>query len=282
MSAQAGRTATVIGGNGFIGRALIRRLEHDGWAVRAAPRDAIWPETHSSLGHVFYCAGLTADFLRDPPATLQAHAGLLSRVLQSAQWDSLVYLSSTRLYDALPPIALAREDGALAIDPRNPRHFYDLTKLTGESLCQVMGATRARVARLSCVYADTADAQGFLPDVLRAVAGTPPGHAVAVASSPHFCRDYVHVADVVQALIDIAVRGTQPVYNVASGANLRNDTLAQWVREHAARRVVFESDRQAPPAPVVDMERFATEFGWQPAPAQQRIVPWLRGLVEMP
>jgi nucleoside-diphosphate-sugar epimerase len=275
--------ATVIGGQGFIGRALVHRLRELGWECWVPDRSVAWPQPDRPLGRVFYCAGMTADYLRDPAATLEAHAGLLSRVLQSTHYESLVYLSSTRLYDGLPSSDdAAREDGGLCINPLDPRHLYDVSKLAGESLCHVIGQGRARVARLSCVYNDETDEDGFLPELLKKVANTRSGEALHIASSPHFCRDYVHVSDVVRALMDIALHGTQPAYNVASGQNLRNQALAAMVQAHSARRIVFDLDRIQPPPAVVSIQRLQVEFGWSPTAVEQRIVPWLQSLPPKP
>ena len=95
------RQATVIGAFGFIGRHLSRHLQRQGFDVHEASRDErSWPD--GSLGHVFYCAGLTADFAQRPHDTVDAHVALLDRVLRQQRFASLVYLSSTRLYDGIP------------------------------------------------------------------------------------------------------------------------------------------------------------------------------------
>ncbi len=270
------RLATVIGGHGFIGAALVRHLRANGWECRVPPRDALWPETGQALGHIFYCAGLTGDYLARAADTVEAHVSLLVRVLQSQAWDSLVYLSSTRLYDSLPPGSLAHETELLPVAPQVSRHLFDLTKLTGESLCLAMGRGRARVARLSCVFEDMADPAGFLPALLRQVAQAPRGAVVPIDSSPQAARDYIHMTDVLRGLVDIAQRGTQSVYNVASGENLSNARLADLVSQYAARQLTFRSSQHLPEPVVVDIRRLEDEFGWRPARPADVITPWLR------
>ena len=274
--------ATVIGGHGFIGSALARQLSQEGWDCWVPEREAVWPNSERPLGHVFYCAGLTADYYQRPAHTVEAHVGLLARVLQSARYTSLVYLSSTRVYDGMATDSttsvLATEDASFCVNPQQPRHFYDLTKLTGESLCLALGAGRARVARLACVYNNASDADGFLPGLLAQVARAPHGGTVQVTSSPHFARDYVHVGDVVRALVDIATHGTASAYNVASGENLRNDELAALMEVHTGRRIAFTLD-QAVPAPVqVSVERLRKAFGWSPHTVAQTLQPWFQSL----
>lgn len=270
--------ATIIGGQGFIGRALASHLCGAGWDCWVPDRTTSWPVSGRSLGLVFYCAGLTADYLSRPADTVEAHVNLLARVLQSDFYESLVYLSSTRLYDGLVSDVAADETLRLSVKPHEPRHLYDLTKLTGESLCYALGRGRARIARLSCVYDSAEDDDGFLPSMLRRVAQAPRGATIQVASSPHFARDYVHVSDVVHALMAIASNASQPTYNVASGENLRNDELANLVKEKSGRLLRFELDQQVPSPVQVSIDRFQQEFGWRPARVQECIGPWLSAL----
>ncbi|MCZ4330204.1 NAD(P)-dependent oxidoreductase [Castellaniella denitrificans] len=269
--------ATILGGHGFIGQALHSRLTHLGWSVWVPERQHLWPEAERALGHVFYCAGLTADYLQRPADTAHAHICLLNQVLQSARYTSLVYLSSTRVYDALAGhVRQATEEMSLPVQPSNPRHLYDLSKLAGEALCHALGAGRARVARLSCVYQETKEATGFLPDLLRLVSSSTT--RIELDSSPYYVRDYIHLDDVLRALIDIAVQGRQATYNVASGANVSNAELAAYIHQVSGKQLHFLQHAQGEPGPVADITRLADEFGWRPEPVQARIYRYLLGL----
>jgi nucleoside-diphosphate-sugar epimerase len=269
------RSATVIGAHGFIGRHLAAHLREQGFSVAEAPREP-GPWLLGALGHVFYCAGLTADYAQRPHDTVDAHVGLLNRLLREGCYESLVYLSSTRLYDGAL-VDLAGEDTALALDPGQPRHLYDLSKALGEALCRAAGQGRARIARLSCVYRDADDGDGFLPQLLRGVpqalaraeSGQPP--RLHLDASPHATRDYVHLDDVQRALVLIATRGTQPVYNVASGRNLSNRELFARVRELCGCEVIATQHQLARPAPRIDITRMQREFGWRPSCLLQRL-----------
>ncbi|MDT7524355.1 NAD(P)-dependent oxidoreductase [Rhodoferax sp. TBRC 17198] len=269
---------TVVGAAGFVGRRLCATLQARGAQVWAPARHGPWPwqlpQGHA-LGHVMYCAGLTADYLARPFDTVQAHVSHLAQVLQhglaQGTLQSLVYLSSTRLYDGLGDVlggGTANEGAILPIDPTNSRHLYDLSKGLGESLCYVAGQGLARVARLACVYEGPQDSDGFLPALLRQVlqARAAGVRRVQVSSSPHFTRDYVHLDDVVDALIRIAVQGQQPVYNVASGANVSNAALFEHLERRWGCAVQPLLDVQPVLPPVVNIARLRTELHWQPRP----------------
>lgn len=272
--------ATIIGGRGFVGAALVRYLASQGWTCEVPARDMSWPQTGRDLGHVFYCAGLTGDYLARAADTVEAHVSLLARVLQSERWESLVYLSSTRLYDGLAVGALAEETARLPVAPQVPRHLFDLTKLTGESLCHAMGQGRARVARLASVYDSPSDPNGFLPALLRRVAQAAPGETLAVETSPQAERDYVHLPDVLRALVDMALHGTQTVYNVASGENISNARLGEMVQRWSGRKLAFHASQPASGSAVVDVRRLQQDFGWRPARLENVISPWLQAMAE--
>ena len=260
------RLATLIGGEGFIGRRLHARLRDEGWSCQV-PGRAEPSLLRRPLGQVFYCAGLTADYAARPFDTVEAHASLLARVLREADFDALVYLSSTRLYDGCSTFAGAEvdEDTALALDPAQARHLYDLSKALGESLCRQASGGRARVARLSCVYSGGGDdADGFLGSLLARLRDPRRGAMLEVDSSADAARDYIHVDDVLEALIAIACRGTRPVYNVAGGVNVVNRDLFARLGALAGCEIRIMRDRHVPcPAPV-SIERMKAEFGWHP------------------
>lgn len=247
-----------------MGSRMVATLQARGAHVWGPSRNEAWPWSRP-LGHVIYCAGLTADYLSRPYDTVQAHVSLLAQVLQQGQWESLVYLSSTRLYDGLG-IATAQEDAVLPMAPSNPRHLYDLSKGLGESLCHVLGQGRARVARLACVYEGPQDASGFLPSMLRQVLAAHRAGVteIRVSSSPHFVRDYVHIDDVVDALIRIALDGRQSVYNLASGVNVSNAQIFDYIQARWGCTVRPALDTVPDPVPSVDIERLRSELHWQP------------------
>jgi UDP-glucose 4-epimerase len=239
-----------VGAAGFVGARLTKRLRAEGWDVYA-PRKGDPELLSRDLDVVFYCAGLTADYDRRPFDTVEAHAGLVSALIQAGRFERFVYCSSTRLYDGQRKAEI-HEAEALVIDPADPRRVYDLSKALGENLTLARSGGRGAVARLSNVY-DWGDASpGFLSEWLIAARRN---RELTLQSSPNIARDYIHLDDAVAALMAIAEQG-HGIYNVAAG---RLTTNAEICRSFEARGygVRFSGDANPPPPPSVSVARLA-------------------------
>jgi nucleoside-diphosphate-sugar epimerase len=246
MAEDTRKQATVFGAGGFVGRALSAHLNAQGWDVREVVRgDRFW--RGADLGHAFYTIGLTADFRRRPFDTIDAHVSLLTDVLREATFRSFVYLSSTRVYG---PAASTDEETPIPAYPGNPDHLYNLSKLMGEAACLGSGLANARVARLSNVFGADLASANFLTEVLREAVDT---GRVTLRTGLASAKDYVWLGDVVRALEAIAVRGTEPITNVAFGVNTTHGEIVEAIRRETGAEVSV-----APEAPVVTFSEIAT------------------------
>jgi nucleoside-diphosphate-sugar epimerase len=266
----AGR-ATIVGAAGFVGRRLHARLLADGWDVfTPAKRDpALF---RGELGTVFYCAGLTADYDARPFDTVEAHASLVSELARAAGFEKLIYLSSTRLYDGHPKAEVS-EDEALVLDPADPRRIYDLSKALGENVTLTRTGGRGAVARLANVYDWEPDAPGFLSQwLIRARTE----REIRLESSPHIRRDYIHLDDVVSALIAMAQAQAPGIVNVASGELASNAAIA-GVFEAAGWRIGFAGEADPPPPPNASAGKLAA-LGVRPRPVEDVVRAYLKGL----
>jgi nucleoside-diphosphate-sugar epimerase len=235
--------ATVLGAGGFVGRHLARHLEGRGYEVLRWVRGQPLP---AELGVTFYAVGLTKDFAEKPEATVEAHAGLLSRLLHRHRWDDFVFFSSTRLYDGG---RLGREEAPIPLSVRRPRHLFDASKILGE-ICTLQAG--GRVARLGNVYSDQLDGETFLHDAVRSAVV---GRVEPVCRYLDAARDYIHVEDVCRGLVALTAQKDVDLVNVASGRNLPNDELFALLEAHTGHRLRAEQAGGAPEAPSVDVGR---------------------------
>lgn len=261
--------ATIVGAQGFVGQRLHARLKADGRKVWAPERGE--PGLLSRrLGTVFYCAGLTADYDARPFDTVEAHASLVAAIIRADRFDKIVYLSSTRLYDgqAKPEVS---EDEPLVFDPADPRRVYDLSKALGENLTLARTGGRGAVARLANVYDWEAGAPGFLSEWLIEAKSS---RQLELKSSPHIRRDYIHLDDVIEALL--ALEAANGVFNLASGELASNADIA-GVFADAGWQVGFTGDANPAPPPNASNARLRA-LGVTPRPVKDVVRGYLEGL----
>ncbi len=245
---------TVLGGRGFVGSHLVNHLRSQGAEVWVPDRnhEALW---HRELGHVMYCIGLTGDFRHRPFETMEAHVGVLSRVLQRARFDTFTYLSSTRLYMGG---ARTDEDAPLSARPTDPSDLYNLSKLAGEALCHASGRAGVRVVRLSNVVGPGMDPAGgnFVASLIDEAKS---GHII-LRSHPDTEKDYVHIDDVAEWLVLIGKRGQHKVYNLASGISLPHRRWAEWCAERFGCSWSVLEGASLQSSQPIEMRRLKTEF----------------------
>jgi len=249
---------TIFGANGFVGSHLVRHLINGGCKVNAFTRTKLPPRRGLNLGHVIYAIGITADFRRRFFDTVFAHVTQLAHILQNYQFESFLYLSSTRLYRRA---ANTQEDTEIRISPSDPEQFYDATKLAGEALCLTLPNHAARVARLSNLYGAGNHADNFLSQVL--LEATRNGHVI-IQTAPRSAKDYLHVNDACLALAKIAIGGRSRIYNVASGHNVTNAEIARLVANGTKAEVSFAPDGPEVIFPPIDVSLLASEISWEP------------------
>lgn len=249
---------TVFGAQGFIGSHLSEALGREENTTVYTPltlEEGGLPDEamRRDLGHVFYCIGLTANFRERPFDTVEAHVCLLKRVLELCKFESLTYLSSTRVYENA---ASTGEEAPLQVCPGNPGHLYNLSKLAGESLCLASGR-KTRIVRLSNVFGCGMPQQSFLGQVLGEAAST---GKVRFLTAPQSAKDYVSVRDVVRWLPRIALHGSHAIYNVASGRNTSNAEIASLLGLRGVAASFAENAAEWI-FPAIDTGRLFREFG---------------------
>jgi nucleoside-diphosphate-sugar epimerase len=249
---------TVLGSSGFIGSELVRALRDAGHSVYAPSRD---DQTifQRPLGHVLYCIGLTADFRSRPFDTVRAHVSLLADVLEKADFDSLVYLSSTRVYARSTS---GEESAPLVADVSDSSDLYNLSKLTGESLCRSCSRPNVKVARLSNVIGRDHHSENFLFALIReAIDGR-----IELQSDPDSAKDYILLDDVVSLLPRIATEGKGWLYNVASGTNVSHRDIVDVLVKLNGCEVAVRPAAPRYDFPRIDVTQIRSEFGFKAAP----------------
>jgi len=259
---SAYRPITVLGAGGWIGAALVVELKRQGRIVKAVDRDGLpaWLSERvsqtTSSGPVIYAIGLTADFRQRPHATVEAHVGMLSQVLQRPGVEELLFLSSTRVYARSVD---TRETAPLPCLSSDPSDLYNLSKLLGEALVLRDPRSTMKVVRLSNVVGPQQPTNTFVGALLSDARA---GGIVTIRQSRDTAKDYVNLADVVRLLPLIAEHGKHRIYNLGSGINTSHADVASLL-ERQGVTVRFASGEAAEPGlsfSPLSIERLTAEF----------------------
>lgn len=246
---------TVIGSQGFIGSRLVHYLRAAGHDCLTPPRD--YREfLKEPLGHVVYCAGVTSDFRWRPVDTVEAHVCHLLPLLRSGEFETLLYLSSTRIYTAT-----SRPDAKLLVDPADPNDLYNASKVMGEAICLAVGSRPIKVVRLSNIYGPDFNSENFLSSIVRAalIVGR-----IDLSTTIDSERDYLDVRDAVAALAEIAAHGQHRIYNLAFGSNRTTAELIDVLRRETGCEVKIARGAPTVRFPPIDIDALRTEFKFRP------------------
>jgi nucleoside-diphosphate-sugar epimerase len=261
---------TVLGGSGHIGSRLCRWLSARSIPYRAPARGE--PLPGESLGHVIYAIGLTADFRERPLDAVTAHVSCLVSLLETAEFESLLYLSSTRVYQHCPR---AEEEEALQVHPTRPQDVYNISKIMGEAACLASGRRGLRVARLANVYGPEDSESNFLPSIVRDALGE---GRVILRSGLGSEKDYVSVEEILPVLVAISREGRETLYNVASGRNTTHREIVRILQEETGCRVEVQAGARDVTFPPIAVERVRREFGFAPSSLSDDLPGLIRAL----
>ena len=247
---------TILGASGFIGSHLVRHLRENGIEHQAPARHERL--AGRNLGHIIYCIGLTGDFRDRPFDAVEAHVSKLVEVVRTAKFESILYLSSIRLYRGSEGVA--RETDELRFNPADFEDIYTLSKATGEAVVLALGP-KGRVARISNVYG-TEQRESFLGTIIQEAIGE---GSITLRSALESERDYISIDDLVPLLVRIATTGRHQIYNLGGGENVTNREVTAAISALTGCAVSVVPDAPLTGFARIDCSRIEEEFSFVPA-----------------
>ena len=247
---------TILGSTGFIGSNLLRYYVSKGIECDVIDLRHESIPTHS-LDHVLYAIGIP-NFKEHPFDTVESHVCLLKKFLEKANFESFLYLDSTRIYQNS---IKTTEDSSIIVNPTNLDHLYNISKIMGESICFASSKPNVRIARLSNVTGNAFTSSLFLPTILRDAVDK---GKISIRSSLNSEKDYVYIDDVAKIIQDICLRGKENIYNIASGKNIKtNEIIDKLVNITHCSVEVSENAQEYSFSPI-SIGKIKNEFNFKP------------------
>ena len=286
---MAGGAVVVTGSAGLIGFGVASRLAREGRNVigtdRIQPRedggfpsaDAELTDVHKlhaicsgDIAAIVHCGAVSGPMLgRDNPRqVIETNVAGTANLLEIARQRGvrLVFCSSTSAYGNTPAgLDPVPEDAPLAAD-----EVYGATKASGDILTRAYVAQTgldAVVLRFSWVYGPRRRTPCVVRQLIKdALAGRP----TALPYGGGFTRQYVHVDDVVSAVIaalDTPEFGPQRAFNITGGERLEFGEIVDAVRQAVPEAQITlgaGADPEDQSHGLFDISAAARVLGWQP------------------
>jgi len=248
---------TVLGASGFIGSHFTDYLKqsHDDFFAPEKGDETIFSRP---LGNVVYAIGITSDFRERPLACIDAHVCILHRLIQEGNFDSLTYLSSTRVYGIGKNTS---ENSALTVNPNRLDDIYNISKLMGESIVIQSGRPYMKVVRLSNVLGENQNPDTFLAQLLQE--GFTTG-SVTFQQALNSAKDYIHIRDVVFFVRQIAKLRESGIYNIAGGETISNASIADYMKSILGFETNVSDNAPTRSFNTINIDKIVKIFGVRP------------------
>ncbi len=288
----------VTGGSGFIGSHLVKRLVRQGRQVAIASlnaRDAgcqgidlrDYEQARRALagadtvfhlaarvGSLGYLHGTQAAEL----AALQANLVIDANVFRACRENGvkrLVYASSCAVYpmdrQSSPGAVFSETDLILPGATLNPDGGYGWAKLLGELQLGWMPGIAIGIARIFNVYGENEplDERAHVTGDLVRKAVLYPRTQFRVRGDGEQSRDFLYIANCIEALVRLEALATSPplTVNIGSGRATSIGEIAHTIARISGKGIspVFEPDQPAGPVSrTADIARARAILGWQP------------------
>lgn len=188
---------------------------------------------------------------------------LLSKLRQNGKF---LFVSTSEIYSGSNRVPYSEQESGCTT-PQHARSCYIEGKRCGEAICAAYRETglEVKIGRVSLAYGPCirrGDRRVLNEFIEKAVGGT-----INLLDAGTAQRTYCYVADTVEMLWNILLKGTDTVYNVGGESEISVKGLAGMVAQRMGANVICpksdDSLLDAPKAVRVDLNKVKSEFGKQ-------------------
>lgn len=280
----------VVGGAGFIGSCILRRLILKGYTnllvfdnFSTGLRDSIpsrctviegdlrrredlclLPEDIDCVFHIAAATSVEESFIK-PGFYLENNVtGTINllRWISKTQVKKIIYASSSAVYGDVDAFVIMKENLAPA-----PINYYALTKLDGEYLLHMWHKNYGldfAIVRYFNVFGNGQDCTSSYASVIpKFIFAAMIGKDLTIYGTGGQTRDFIHVEEVAEATV-IIMEKAQGTYNVASAEQYDINTIANLILKYIKTnsQIVYLSPIPGDPMRDNGCNRKLTQLGW--------------------
>lgn len=282
----------VIGGAGYVGSVISRRLIDDGYIVMvfddlSVGRLANLPMENPRLSFyegsicdkktlstamtdfqpdtIFHMAAIhyIPQCIENPEKVIEVNVNgtqnIVSAVKTMQSRPKLIFTSSASVYGAVTPAPQC------VTDIPQPCDIYGHSKMMGEHIVSSQ-CDDYIIARLFNVFGDSDPTPHLIPSIVRQL----DQETIELGNSDS-ARDFIHVEDAARAFIALAEQGVHKrIYNIGSGVSHSVSEVTQLLKVQAGSKAdfVFKSSKRRKIDPKIlraNISEIKADTGWQPA-----------------
>lgn len=248
---------TIFGLNGFIGSEIINHLKKKKIKVNHIKRDQTYFK--KNLGHVIYCVG-SDNWKKLPKEGFESNLGHLKEILFNSKFKSFLFLSSTRVY-VNNSNKKTNENSDIIVNSQVLNDYYNLLKLTSESICLNLKKKNIKIIRLSNVLGNNFNSPLVFPSLIRDAIKK---NEITLLINKNSTKDYIHIDDVINLIFKIIKVGKKKVYNLASGKNITLLKIAKLIQNETKCKLKFKNQFTLITEPKININRIKKEFKFKP------------------
>jgi len=255
----------VTGTRGFIGSHLLDELRRQNLSVIPIEGDVrcanTWNEDFDLLYHL--AAPPISEYVSSPGEAFSVNLNGVLQALEACRKNNamIIFTSSCSVYKPISGHALSEDQTLL------PVTAYGRSKVIGEELCRIYCdyyKVKSIIFRLFNVYGQRQDQKFIIPFLIRCGLDKVP----AKVKHPNSIRDFIYVADVVDALLrGASVEEDFSIFNIGSGKPFPVREVIEVISQALGEPIsckFAESDLDCQQSVYANIGFARKTLGWEP------------------